>query len=165
MDSYLRRVLRIALSGVVCVLAVMAAGRVTERLILGADDAAIRARVERDLRGAFGVMSRGLQDVARRVADARTLEAAARDDENAARRLFDMAQAAVVANSADVELAVTAYGPAAARSHGRVGHRSFHGIDWKATKPGSSPRVRSVCAWCMRCPSPMPQAIESGRSV
>ena len=34
------------------------------------------ARVERDVRGAFGVMSRGLQDVARSVADAGTLVAA-----------------------------------------------------------------------------------------
>ncbi|HEU5259383.1 MAG TPA: HAMP domain-containing sensor histidine kinase [Vicinamibacterales bacterium] len=111
MDSYLRRVLRIALTGVVCVLAVLAAGRITERLLLGANDAAIRTRVDRDVRGAFDVMSRGLQDVARQLADPDTLQAASRDDENAARRLFDIAQAATVSHSADVELAVTAYGP------------------------------------------------------
>ena len=111
MDSYLRRVLRIALTGVVCVLAVLAAGRITERLLLGASDAAIRTRVDRDVRGAFDVMSRGLQDVARQLADPDTLQAASRDDENAARRLFDIAQAATVPHSADVELAVTAYGP------------------------------------------------------
>jgi signal transduction histidine kinase len=110
-DSYLRRVLRIALTGVVCVLAVLAAGRITERLLLGASDAAIRTRVDRDVRGAFDVMSRGLQDVARQLADPDTLQAASRDDENAARRLFDIAQAATVPHSADVELAVTAYGP------------------------------------------------------
>ena len=111
MDSYLRRVLRIALTGVVCVLAVLAAGRITERLLLGASDAAIRTRVDRDVRGAFDVMSRGLQDAARQLADPNTLQAAARDEENAARRLFDIAQAATVSHSADVELAVTAYGP------------------------------------------------------
>ena len=111
MDSYLRRVLRIALSGVVCVLAVLAAGRITERLLLGANDAAIRTRVDRDVRGAFDVMSRGLRDAARQLADANTLQAAARDEENAAGRLFDLAQAATVARSDDVELAVTAYGP------------------------------------------------------
>ena len=111
MDSYLRRVLRIALTGVVCVLAVVAGGRIAERLLLGATDAAIRTRVDQDVRGAFDVMSRGLEDVARQLADPNTLQAAARDEENAARRLFDIAQAATVAHTADVELAVTAYGP------------------------------------------------------
>ena len=111
MDSYLRRVLRIALTGVVCVLAVLAGGRIAERLLLGADDTAIRARVDRDVRGTFDVMSRDLRDVARQLADSDTLQAAARDEENAARRLFDIAQAATVAGSADVELAVTAYDP------------------------------------------------------
>jgi len=110
-DSYLRRVLRIALSGAVCVLAVLAAGRITESLLLGANDAAIRTRVDRDVRGAFDGMSRGLRDVARQLADADTLQAAARDEENAAGRLFDIAQAATVAYTGDVELAVTAYGP------------------------------------------------------
>ena len=110
-DSYPRRVLRIALSGVVCVLAVLAAGRITERLLLGANDAAIRTRVDRDVRGAFDVMSRGLRDVARQLADPNTLQAAVRDEENAAGRLFETAQAATVPHTDDVELAVTAYGP------------------------------------------------------
>jgi signal transduction histidine kinase len=107
----LRRVLRIALTGAVGVLAVLAAGRISERLLLGANDAAIRTRVDRDVRGAFDVMSRGLRDVARQLADPNTLQAAARDDENAAARLFDIAQAATVGQTGDVELAVTAYGP------------------------------------------------------
>jgi hypothetical protein len=105
-------VLRIALSGMVCVLAVLAAGRITERLLLGANDAAIRTRIDRDVRGAFDVMSRGLRDVARQLADPNTLQAAAGDEENAAARLFDIAQAATIARTDDVELAVTAYGPA-----------------------------------------------------
>jgi signal transduction histidine kinase len=106
-----RRLARIALTGMVCVLAVLVAGRITERLVLGQDDAAVRARVERDVREAFGAMSRGLREVARSVADAGTLVAASSDDENAARRLFDAAQAAAVAQTSDVELAVTAYAP------------------------------------------------------
>ena len=110
-DSCLRRVLRIALSGMVCVLAILAAGRISERLLLGANDAAIRTRVDRDVRGAFDVMSRGLRDVARQLADPNTLQAAARDEENAALRLFEVAQAATVAQTDDAELAVTAYGP------------------------------------------------------
>jgi signal transduction histidine kinase len=110
-DSSFRRLARIALTGMVCVLAVLVAGRITERLVLGQDDAAVRARVERDVREAFGGMSRGLQEVARSVADAGTLVAASSDDENAARKLFDAAQAAAVAQTSDVELAVTAYAP------------------------------------------------------
>jgi signal transduction histidine kinase len=110
-DSSFRRLARMALTGMVCVLAVLAAGRITERLALGQDDAAVRARVERDVREAFGVMSRGLQEVARSVADADTLVAASSDEENAARKLFDAAQAAAVAQTSDVELAVTAYAP------------------------------------------------------
>jgi signal transduction histidine kinase len=102
---------RIALSGVVCVLGVLAAGRIAERLVLGTNDEAIRARVERDVRGAFGVMSRGLQAIAREVGDADALAAATREDENAARGLFDRAQRATVARTGDVELAVTAYAP------------------------------------------------------
>src|SRR5262249_13564797 len=64
-----------------------------------------------DVRGAFDVMSRGLRDVARQLADPNTLQAAGGEDENAARRLFETAQVATVAHTDDVELAVTAYGP------------------------------------------------------
>ena len=103
--------LRIALSGAVCVLAVIAVGRVAERIELGADDAAVRARVDRDIRGAFGVMSGGLQAIARAVANADAIVAATRGDEAAARQLFDAAQRAAVARTPDVELAVTAYAP------------------------------------------------------
>ena len=101
--------LRIALTGAVCVVAVIAAGRIAERLALGADDAAVRARVDRDIRGAFGVMSAGLQAIARGVGDADALAAATRGDEASARKLFDAAQRGAVARTPDVELAVTAY--------------------------------------------------------
>ena len=111
MDPPLRRILRIALTGTVCVLAVIASGRIGERLILGGNDAATRARVERDIRGAFDVMSRGLQQMARQLADGDAIVAAAEDDDSAARSLFDNAQSAASAYSGDVELAVTAYAP------------------------------------------------------
>ena len=78
----------------------------------GPDEASARQRIERDVRGAFDVMSRGLQAIARGVADPAALVAAARDDEGAARTLFDAAQAAAVAHTSDVELAVTAYATA-----------------------------------------------------
>src|SRR5258705_3978295 len=89
----------------------MTAGRIAERTAWGAGERAVRARVERDVQGAFGVMSRGLQAIARAVADADTLVAASHGDEAAAGRLFDSAQAAAVARTPDVELAVTAYAP------------------------------------------------------
>ncbi len=112
MDSPLRRLVRLALTGLVCVLAVMAIGRIAERVVMGPDEASARQRIEGDVRGAFGVMSRGLQVIARGVADPAALVAAARDDEGAARKLFDAAQAAAVAHTSDVELAVTAYATA-----------------------------------------------------
>ncbi len=112
MDSPLRRFIRLALTGLVCVLAVMAIGRISERMVMGPDEASARRRIEGNVRGAFGVMSRGLQVIARGVADPAALVAAARDDEGAARKLFDAAQAAAVAHPGDVELAVTAYAAA-----------------------------------------------------
>src|SRR5262249_54912481 len=66
-------------------------------------------RIERDVRGAFAVMSQGLQAMARRVADADAIAAATREDDAAATKLFVAAQAAAVAHTPDVELAVTAY--------------------------------------------------------
>src|SRR5471032_1168769 len=111
-DSPLRRLIRLALTGLVCVLAVMAIGRISERVVMGPDEASARMRIERDVRGAFDVMSRGLQTIAKGVADPDALVAAARDDEGAARKLFDAAQAAAVAQTSDVELAVTAYATA-----------------------------------------------------
>jgi signal transduction histidine kinase len=113
-DSPLRRLIRLALTGLVCVLAVMAIGRISERVVMGPDEASARQRIDSDVRGAFGVMSRGLQAIARGVADPPALVAAARDDEGAARKLFDAAQAAAVAHTSDVELAVTAYSIAGA---------------------------------------------------
>ena len=109
MDPPLRRLVRLALTGLVCVLAVVAVGRIAERIVMGPDEASARQRIERDVRGAFDVMSRGLQAIARSVADPEALVAAARNDEGAARTLFVAAQGAAEAPTSDVELAVTAY--------------------------------------------------------
>ena len=83
-DFPLRRLLRIALTGLVCVLAVLAGGRIAERIALGADDAAVRARVERDVRGAFDGMANRLRTFARGVAPTETVTAAVAGDEQAA---------------------------------------------------------------------------------
>jgi len=91
-DSPLRRLLPLALSGLICVLAVLAIGRISERIVMGPDDASARRRIEQDVRGAFDVMSRGLQTISQRVADVPAIVAATRDDEGAARKLFDDAQ-------------------------------------------------------------------------
>jgi signal transduction histidine kinase len=111
-DSAFRRLIRIALTGLVCVVVVLIGGRVCERLVLGPDEASARARIERDVRGAFSVMSQGLQVMARRVADGDAIAAAAREDDAAATRLFVAAQSAAVGHTSDVELAVTAYSSA-----------------------------------------------------
>src|SRR5882672_6820070 len=90
-DSPLRRLVRLTLTGLVCALAVVAVGRISERVVMGQDDASARQRIERDVRGAFDVMSRGLQTIARSVAAPEALVAAARDDEGSARTLFEAA--------------------------------------------------------------------------
>jgi signal transduction histidine kinase len=108
-DFPIRRLLRIALTGLVCVLAVLAGGRITERMVLGADAAAVRARVERDVRGAFDGMANRLRTFARGVAPTETVTAAVAGDEQAARTLFEAAQRATVGKTGDVELAITVY--------------------------------------------------------
>jgi len=100
---------RIALVGVIAVLGVAAGGRIYERAVLGPDDNSARARIAQDVRGAFDVMSRGLQVMARRSTDSSTLIAVAAGDDAAAKRLFAQVQAAGVAYTPDVELALTVY--------------------------------------------------------
>ena len=56
-QSPLRRLIRIALTGVLCVLAVLAGGRIAERVALGPDETSTRAKIDSNLRGAFDVMS------------------------------------------------------------------------------------------------------------
>lgn len=97
------------LVGLVCALAVFGGGRLLERVVLGPDDAAARARVEADVRTTFAATSTRLRDIAARLTDAATVEqAAAQADDSVTRRLFDAAAAALVRGE-DVELAVTVF--------------------------------------------------------
>src|SRR5438477_1043148 len=107
-QSPLRRLIGIALTGVLCVLAVLAGGRIAERVVLGPDETSTRAKIDSNLRGAFDVMSQGLRVMARQLANPDEIAAAAREDAAAA-KLFVSAQSAAAARTPDVELAITAY--------------------------------------------------------
>ena len=104
-----RRLARTAVAGAGCALIVLALGRLTERVVLGGDEAAARARAEAEVRTSFDTMSRALRLMARGMADPETVVAAAQDDVTAAGRLFAAADAALAQGSA-ADFAVTAYG-------------------------------------------------------
>src|SRR5690348_9384443 len=95
--SPLRRLISIALTGAVCVLAVLAGGRIAERVVLGPDEASTRVKIASDLRGAFDVMSQGLRALARQLASPDAIAAAAKGDDPAAMKLFVAAQSAAAA--------------------------------------------------------------------
>ena len=159
-----RRLARIALTGMVCVLAVLVAGRITERLVLGQDDAAVRARVERDVREAFGACRaacgkwRAASPMparwSRRAATTKTPRASflMRRRRQPSRR-----RATWSSRSPPTR-------PAVGRWPGLDVPPSCRRIASKVTKPGSSHRARSAYALSMRCPSTMPPATASARS-
>jgi signal transduction histidine kinase len=101
------RLIRIAVGGAACALLVLAAGWLSERLLLGSDEAAARARTEEDVRASFDRMARALRLMALGVADAQSVVAAGAEDVTAARRLFAAAEGAV-ADEAGVALTVYA---------------------------------------------------------
>ena len=107
-----RRLVRIAVAGAGCAVVVLALGRLAERVVLGADEAAARGRAEAEVRASFDTMSRALRLMALGMADAESVVAAAQDDVTAARRLFAAADAALTqAGAVDAaDVAVTAYG-------------------------------------------------------
>ncbi len=104
-----RRLARTAVAGVGCALIVLALGRLTERVVLGTDEAAARARLEAEVRASFDTMSRALRLMALGMADPETVVAAAQDDVAAAGRLFAAADVAITQGDA-ADSAVTAYG-------------------------------------------------------
>lgn len=104
-----RRLVRIAVAGASCALIILALGRMTERVVLGTDETAARARTEADVRASFDTMSRALRLMALAMADPETVVAAAQDDVTAAGRLFAAADAAITQGNA-ADFAVTAYG-------------------------------------------------------
>jgi hypothetical protein len=61
-------VARVVAVGIAAAILIAGIGPVAQRLAIGADDAAAAATVERDVRGAFGVMTRQLSDRGRSVA-------------------------------------------------------------------------------------------------
>jgi signal transduction histidine kinase len=105
--------LRIVALSLALAAAVWAGGRLLERMVLGADDAATRRRVEVDVRNAFDAMARSLRDMAAPLADPAVLVDATNDDVAAARRLFEAADRALTEPGPDADvgegLAVTAF--------------------------------------------------------
>jgi signal transduction histidine kinase len=102
------RLVRIAVTGVVCAALVLAAGWLSERLVLGPDEAAARERTEAEVRAAFDSMARELRLMALGVADGDSVVAASADDVTATRRLFAAAEGAVVTDE-EAEVALTVY--------------------------------------------------------
>ncbi len=108
-DNSAPRIARILAVGLLAAAAAWGAGRLLERLVLGPDEAATRARIERQVRDAFTEMARSLRDMAAPLAEADGLRHAAGGDTTAARRLFEAADASV-RQHAGTDVAVTAYG-------------------------------------------------------
>jgi signal transduction histidine kinase len=104
-----RPLVRILLVGAVGALLVTAGGWFLERTTVGTDEADARNRVEREVRQTFDVMARRLRDVSMAVAEPSLVRAAAADDTVAARRLFELAAAAIAADEATVDAALTVF--------------------------------------------------------
>src|SRR5262245_7464533 len=102
------KVSRIALAGLATALLVFVAGEVAQRVTLGPDEAAARARIERDVRAQFGDIASDLRGMASEISDADTIRLAIEADTGAARRLFTTADAAVRARE-DNDVALTVY--------------------------------------------------------
>ena len=103
-----RRLVHTALVGCACALAVYALGRLAEGAVVGWNEAAVRQRVEADVRDSFDAMGRELRLMALSLADARSLAAAAAGDTTAARRLFQAADTALI-QASGTDYALTAY--------------------------------------------------------
>ena len=103
-----RRLVSIAAAGAVCALVILALGYLTERIVLGSDEAAARARTEADVLASFDTMARALRLMALGMADPEAVVGAAQDDVTAAGRLFVAASAAIEQGNG-AEFAVTAY--------------------------------------------------------
>ncbi len=103
-----RRLLRIAIGGVVCALLVLATGWLVQRVALGVDDAGMRMKVETEVRSAFDRMARRLRTMAVQTSDLPTIRAALDGDTSAVRRLLT-STAAVVSEDAPFDPALTIY--------------------------------------------------------
>jgi len=103
-----RRLLRIAIGGVVCALLVLATGWLAQRVALGVDYAGMRMRVETEVRSSFDRMARRLRTMAVQTSDLPTIRAALDGDTSAVRRLLT-STAAVVSEDAPFDPALTIY--------------------------------------------------------
>ena len=104
-----RRLLRIAIGGVVCALLVLATGWIVQRVALGVDDAGMRMRVEAEVRSSFDRMARRLRAEAAQTSDLPTIRAGLDGDTSAVRRLLTNTSA-VVSEDAPFDSALTIYG-------------------------------------------------------
>ncbi len=104
-----RRLLRIAMGGVVCALLVLVTGRIVQRVVLGVDDAGMRMRVEAEVRSAFDRMARRLRAMAAQTSDLSTIRDALDGDTSAVRRLLT-STSAVVTDDVPFDSALTIYG-------------------------------------------------------
>jgi signal transduction histidine kinase len=103
----LRRLLRIAAAGAGCALIVAAAGALWQRVALGPDERAARMRAESEVRAAFADMASRLRTMGDSAADPAAIAAAAGEDTEAARHLFNAADEAVAGE--DDTTAITVY--------------------------------------------------------
>ena len=104
-----RSLLRIGAGGAVCALLVLAAGGLTQRFVLGVDDAGMRVKVETEVRSAFDRMARRLREMALEAGEPQTIHAAIDGDTGAIRRLLT-STAAVVSEDDPYDSALTIYG-------------------------------------------------------
>jgi signal transduction histidine kinase len=104
-----RSLRRIAVGGLVCASLALAAGWFAQRVALGADDAGMRMRVEREVRASFDEMARRLREMALGAGDPATIRAALDGDTAAVRRLLTTASR-IVSDDAPFDSALTIYG-------------------------------------------------------
>src|SRR5687768_12693098 len=103
--------MRIALGGLLTAAAVLAAGTLLARAILGADEGEARSRIQTEVRGAFETLTRDLQQAASRAQSPQDVRLASNEGQDAsvaAGRLFDRASEIVDAQ-APTELALTVF--------------------------------------------------------
>jgi signal transduction histidine kinase len=104
-----RTLARIAASGLLCAVVVLAGGWGLRRAVFGRDDSQARARVEDDVRSTFDAMSRRLREMAAVLSDPAAVKKATEGDSAAAHDLLTRA-GEVVARDSPADAAITVYG-------------------------------------------------------
>ncbi len=104
-----RLLLRLGGVAVGAALIVAAAGWLVQVALLGRSEAAVRARVERDVRRTFAQMTQDLRSSTSLLADPALVTRATADDEAAAARLFAAARSAIAPGDVGTESSVTVF--------------------------------------------------------